>query len=393
MTFVFLTLFAFPLFPLHLTNFFLLLLGVLTAIAFILKPFPIGKILLLNLVFVLPFIPYLAEFLFTGFNPIAGFEFEKKLFFFTAPVIIPIFIYATGFRNYKLALMVFAATIVILTVYSFSLLLIKGIAFLPESYSNGAYMLRNNFEVFSGLHPTVYSIFAILSGCFFLNLKFAERKNLRIICYVLAGVLFISVLFVAARISIITGIACLIFIIIKSKSNWRKKLIFCVLTLFVMFLISYGVPSLKSRMNEFSTLQKGQVTNGNTLSQRVLIFDCTAELFMTNIYTGLGSRNFQKDLNNCYIAKGWAAGSEKSYDPHNQFLSVGLNYGLLMMMIFTVCLIFIFRKVFRISEGKYFTIAILIFFLSESLLEGQMGVYFFGLFSLLFYNLQPESVK
>lgn len=391
MTLLFLALFAFPLFPLKITNVIFMAFSATTLVAFFIKPFNIGKTVLLNLVFLVPFIPYLIEFCISGFDPSVRFEFEKKLFFFTAPLIIPIFIKITGFRNYKLALLVFSLSVTMLTIYSIAVLLIKRILFFTASYENSAYILRDNFEKISKLHPTYYSVFALLSACFLCYASFSGKRVFRFVCIIFSVMLFITVLFLAVRIAFVTIAVFLLFRIINSKLVLLRKFIlgFCALSLLV--LISFSVPSLKNRLSEIVSWGTDRTNIGNTVSQRKMIMDCSFKVFSDNIFLGTGCENFQQKLNECYSSKGWPVTNEQSFNPHNQFLSIGINFGVFMMLIFIACLFIIFRKIFKIPEGKYFCIAIILFFLSESMLERQMGVYLFGLISLLLYNTNARK--
>jgi len=392
-TMLFLALFAFPLYPVHLANVLLMVLAALTLTALFIKPIPVGKTILRNLIFVLPFIPYLVEFCITGFDPIARFEFEKKLFFFTAIFIIPVFIDVTGFRNYKLALLVFSLSVSALCLYSFAALLIMGIPFHASAYENGSYILRHNFEVLSGLQSTYYSIFALSAACFLFNASFLDKKKLRITCNIISAILLISVFYLAVRIAFLTvGVIFLIWIACSKKVLW-KKIFLGLATVAVLIAVSFVVPSLKSRLSEFVWLEEGPMDNANTISQRTMIMNCSMKVFSENIFTGTGSAHFQQKLSDCYTSHDWQQGAAVNFNPHNQYLSLGINYGLIMLIVFIVCLFMIFRKVFKFSEGKYFGIAIILFFLTESMLEREMGVYFFGLIALLLYNMKPEPIN
>ena len=368
-----------------------MLLSALTVAAFIIKPVPIGKTILRNLVFVLPFVPYLIEFLITGFNPIARFEFEKKLFFFTAIFVIPAFIKVTGFKNYKLALMVFSLSVLLLCLYAFTALLILKIPFSASAYENGSYILRHYFEKFSGLHSTYYSVFALTASCFLLMASFSDKKTLRNTYRIIAAILFLSVLYLAVRIAFFTIGVFIIVWIIESKRTNKRKLLLVLSTLILLLAVSFLVPSLKNRMGEFISFKEGQTDNANTISQRSMIMSCAMKIFSENILTGTGSGHYQQNLNDCYISNNWKEGADLNFNPHNQYLSIGINYGVLMLIVFILCLYLIFRKVFKFPEGKYFGIAIILFFLTESMLERQMGVFFFGLIAVLLYNMKPDS--
>jgi hypothetical protein len=391
MSLLFLALCCFPLFPLKITNFILILLSALTLIAYIFKPVSFGKTILRNLVFVLPFIPYLVEYCIFGFNHAARFEFEKKIFFFTAPFFIPLYLQITGFKNYKIALLTFALSVSVLSIYTLTNLLVRGIPFFANAYENGAYLLRENFEQVSGLHPTYYSIFALTSACYLFFASASAKGWSRYANIILSLLLIIIVIFLAVRIAFITGVIFLFIWILNRKRERLKKTIFTLSALTLITIISVSIPSLKNRLGEFVSWRTGQNSDVTTVTQRTTILECSLKLFSQNILFGTGSRNFQIDLNSIYNSEGWSKGAEQSFNPHNQYLSIGINYGLLMMLIFMICLYIVFRTIFRIPEGKYFGLAIILFFLSESMLERQMGVYFFGLISLILFNINPTN--
>lgn len=386
---LFLALFAFPLYSLKLNNVILILLCILTLILFLIEPVPIGRTVLGNLVFIVPFIPYLIEYVIFSFNPTAHFEFEKKLFFYTAPFFIPVFIQISGFKNYRLALLIFSFSVCVLSIYTLASLFINGIPLFNTAYDNGAFILRDNFERISGLHPTYYSIFALTSACFLFLISVSNRRWIHILQTLFAVMLIITVIFLAVRIAFLTGIVFLLIWIIKTKIKSIQKLMLIFATIVMLILISFAVPSLKNRLSEIVWWETKTSVDNNTVSQRMNILDCSLKVFSNNMLSGTGSRNFQQELNNCYLEKCWIAGSEQHFNPHNQYLSIGINYGIVMLLIFIGCLFIIFRKIYKIQEGKYFFIAILLFFLSESMLERQMGIYFFGLISILLYNMNP----
>jgi hypothetical protein len=199
--------------------------------------------------------------------------------------------------------------------------------------------------------------------------------------------LFISVLFLAARIAFITGAIFLFLLVIDSKLAWQRKLILTFSAFALLSIVCFVVPSLKNRFSEIVSWKTDQTSNADSFSQRTIILDCSLKVFSENMLWGTGSRNFQQQLNNCYCSKGWTAGGVQAFNSHNQYLSIGIKYGLLIMLVFITCLFIVFRKIFVLPEGKYFGLAIILFFLSESILERQMGVYFFGLISLLLYNI------
>jgi len=385
-TMLFLAMFAFPVIPLKASNIILILFALLTSMLFFTRPVPIGKLMLLNLVFMVPFIPYLLEFFVSGFDPSARFELEKKLFFFTAPLVVPIYMKIAAFKNYKAALLVFSLSVAAVALYTIIRLLFEGTPFDPVSYENGAYLLRNRFEIISGLHPTYYSVFALCAACFLSYYSLLQKRNLQVAALVVAGVLLVTVLVLAVRIAVIIAAVFLLIWIFNKKIALSTKITGAVMTLAVFAILIFTVPSMKVRFGEISSWVQGRASSGNTITQRETIMDCSYKVFSEHVWLGTGSRNFQHELDNCYSSKGWIS-NDQSFNPHNQFLSEGINYGMFFLLIFAACLVYIFIKIFKIPEARYFIVAVTLVFLSESILERQMGVYFFGLISLLFYNV------
>ncbi len=383
---LFLALFAFPLLPLKAGNAVFILFSLITIIIFIIKPIPVRSVIIRNLVFIIPFIPYLFEFFSSGFNPLARFEFEKKILLFVAPILIPVFLKVSGFRNYKLVLLVFSLSVAVLTMATLSYLFAEGTVFDPASYINGAYILRNRFEVVSGIHPTYFSILALCAGCFLCHQPYKTSKGFRAILIVITGILFATVMLLAVKISIIIAVAFIPVYIMSLKLSRSKKIILVESILILLVLLMFLLPSIRSRLTEVNLWITGKASITNTVSQREMITSCSWKIFTENIWLGTGSENFQKELNNCYASKGWSV-QNQSFNPHNQFLSEGINYGIFFLLIFIACLIYIFIKIFHIPEARYFIVTIILVFLSESILERQMGVYFFSLIAVVFYNM------
>ncbi len=387
-TLLFLALFVFPLLPLKVANLILMAFSAMTLLCYLLQPKPLGKILLLNLVFVLPFLPYLIEYGISGFDTVAQFEFEKKLFFFTAPLFIPLFIKLTGFKNYKAALLLFSASIVLLSIFSIGCLCFEGIPFNYASYENGAYILRNHFEKITAQHPSYFSLMAMCAAAFIGYSNVRNNNIWRIIKYCCIGLLLLMILFLAAKIAMVSCAAFLIIWLIQRKWTMLKKVVAGFGIISILLVLILCIPSLKQRFNEVGAWASQEPKAGNTIEQRDMIIDCSINVFLDHWLTGTGNRYSQPALNECYQSKGFIIDSQSSFNAHNQYLSMGINYGIVGLLLFLGCLVLIFRKVFKFPVGIYFGIAVLIFLMSESMLERQMGVYTVGLIALLLFNMR-----
>jgi len=384
---VFLSLFAFPLYPFRVANILLILFSVLTLISLFKKPLPIGKLVLKNLVFVLPFVPYMIEFIFSGFASVPRFEFEKKLFFFTAFFFIPVFMKITCFQYYKWALLIFSFTVLFLCIYALSILFTKAIPFQYETYENGSYLLRHNFEQLTGIHSTYYAAFALFSSFILFTQKTLQKSTLKIVLKTASVILLLSALYLAVRIAFITVVVFTIFYIFTQKTTVKRKFLWGIVFFVFITGISFLVPSIYSRFNEFISFEKENINHYNTISQRHVIMQCSWDIFTEHFFTGTGIGNYQQKLNTCYSNKSWDEGAALNFNSHNQYLTMGINYGIWGLLVFLVCLFLISKNLIKTPEGISFILLIILFFLTESLLERSMGVYFFGLTSTMLYNI------
>ena len=84
---LFIAMFSFPVIPIKFINVFFIVFSIITLFLFIKeKPKWIISDFKYYLIFIVPFIPYLIEFVLFPTNSIIQFEVEKKLLFFIAPI-------------------------------------------------------------------------------------------------------------------------------------------------------------------------------------------------------------------------------------------------------------------------------------------------------------------
>jgi hypothetical protein len=82
----------------------------------------------------------------------------------------------------------------------------------------------------------------------------------------------------------------------------------------------------------------------------------------------------------------------KNYNSHNQFLTLGINYGIFDVLLFLGSMLYVVYKERKNTFAIVLIISILLIMLTESILERQMGVYFFALFLLLLYNPNKAEI-
>lgn len=383
-------LFAFPLLPLPATNILFILFSSVVLFYWIyIDPQPVWKNIRFNALLILPFIPYLIELLFYPQSATIAFEFEKKLPFFIAPFSIPVFLRLSGRRNAMPYFKVFAAAMIAISIYSIAMLIFSANLFNAAVYDNGNYLLRYHFEAISHLHPTYYGLFAAAATGWALYGFEGFASAEKIVFGTGAALMFVLCLLIAARMPLLILFGG-IFYVFYLKVRDRKKLamLYSILVVFIA-LLYFVVPSLKSRFSELNSTSV-TTTETNTIRQRRLIFDCSTTIFLDHLLGGTGARNAQQALDHCYQSKNASMESYK-YNAHNQYLTLGINYGIFILLLFLFAIAVLIKHSIHNKFGLFLFAALLLIMLTESILERQMGIYFFLLFALVTANSGLEN--
>ena len=386
-------LFIFPLLPLKGANCLLalFLLGVTVLLVIYRYPGFLAS-LKANYFFILPFIPYLVEFIFFPHNGISRFSLEKKTLLILGPLFFPYFLSLAKSRyilEYPIRAFVIAMTLV--TIYSLGGLFMDGTLTSPASYSNGAYLLRFRFETISHIHPTYYSLFCTVSAMFLLSSLQGRGRIVKLFAIVSAFILITGVLVVAAKTgSIILGVCLLIFILRTKQPAFRKVLLLvaCFLT---VCMVAFLVPSLRARFSEMFTKKETSVASGTSVNQREIIFHCAVKTFRDHFFWGTGSRNSQALLDECYHGQPGNPLKTDTFNAHNQYLTFGINYGIFVLLLFLFVLFRAGVNIFRDPQGIYFLVPVIIVLFTECIFERQVGVYFFALFMSYFYTVKRND--
>ena len=381
--FLFVALFAFPILSLKVTNALFILFSLLVVFLFIKQKQSFSfKEYLPYFLFTLPFIPYLIEFLVYPNNKIIQFELEKKLFFFAAPLVLYIDSESVKLQL-KNASVCFITGVALLSFISIIYLMGSGNLFLESNYLNGAYGLRFVFENFSGLHPTYYGLFSTTASLWIIHYLENYSGKYKIVMISFLIVLLVVNMLIASKMPLLIMLLGLLWIGYKKTSN-KLKLGIIYLSFFAgLTALIFVIPSLKNRLLEIPHFFTFQMVN-NTIFERFIIFNCSKSIFLSDIITGVGARNIQGVLDYCYVWFGFSKGALIHLNPHNQYLSIGICYGLGILVLFLLTLFVLFLRIKNSAAGIIFFFSLIFIMFTESILERQMGVYYFLFFALLF---------
>jgi O-antigen ligase len=380
----FVALFSFPIVPIKFVNIFFIGFMALT-LFFFLKEKPKWQFYDFKFygLFILPFTPYLVEFLMYHDDKIMQFELEKKSLFFVAPIIF----YMSSLLQKKMelrhAVNCFISSVAILSIVSFLCLLFSGTVLSISSYQNGAFELRKSFEELAGQHPIYYGLFSTTASLWVLFFFNKYSKNLQWLLGISVFFMILLNLLIAAKMPLLILVIGLLWVAYKKISDRNKLALVYVLFFGIIFIAIMFIPSLNNRLGEVTDFFVNATAN-NTVLERFVVFNCSKMVFAQDFYLGIGSRNAQNLLDFCYVYFKFYKGYSIHLNSHNQYLTFGISYGIGIMSLFIGILLVLFQRFRKNPLGVIFWFCSVAIMFTESILERQMGIYYFLFFGLLF---------
>lgn len=258
---------------------------------------------------------------------------------------------------------------------------------------------RNVIENFTGIHPTYMGMYLCFSICILL---FAPtfHKRATVLKYTLIYVLLFLFLSLVAKSPIIAlAIIAAHYAFINRKTLYKYKLPIAG-TLVSIAIACFVVPFISQRIKEiFSYFGFGQPTStvNNSVYVRKLIWDVDALLIKKNWLTGVGPGRMIHLLQEHYffysITNNFFVGY---FDPHNEYFSAWLSFGISGLLLFVAILIIHFIKAIRSKNYLYLYLMIILAttFFTETVLSRQQGVLLYAVFtSFFFFRKQLSNAR
>lgn len=390
-------LFTFPLFKENISSFFFILLTVNTLIHTIVtksyKTFDLKTLWLTIPFFIILIYSLLSD------DPAGNLPFlDRGLFFLLFPVIfelIPkhyftkdkISLYLAILKNGCL-LICFAYIAAFFYYHSYT-------EFLKIDYNISAFRDFVYSEIkFFKIHPTYFS--AILILCVALSFeRFLKDKKKYELIYIVVFLLLILLLLTKLNIIFITVmIPCMILFRSGFSTKYKVRSILLFVSIAVVSVIF--IPGIKNRFWEFyNSYDKPPVDLAyDSTNIRVSILKCSKDIARENYMFGVGFKNLQKELYQCFEENYDSSFYESTnYLTHNYYTYILLCTGIFGLIAF----VFYSFKVFRIAYRlNYFllNIALLNIFVLcfiEDYLYRHYGLFFFSLILMSFMNYSKAT--
>lgn len=137
---------------------------------------------------------------------------------------------------------------------------------------------------------------------------------------------------------------------------------------------------------------KGADPSSHSIIQRIEYNKCAIDIIKDYPFFGVGSCNVREELNTYFEKMNTLLGQKWRKDPHNQFLSFGVQFGLIGLSIFLFALFYspVFESRYRNYMLLVYLAIITLSMLNEDTLGNQTGVAIYSLIGGVLLFAQPN---
>lgn len=177
-----------------------------------------------------------------------------------------------------------------------------------------------------------------------------------------------------------------LFVVFQRKQKLLKPYLLAITTL---IFLTIAIPKTRGRFVELlkiENLDKGEVTSTNI---RYTIYDTAQKLIIESPIVGYGIGDYNDTLIERYGQDGNILLAERKYNAHNQYFSLLLIGGVIVLLAFLFMIGI--NLVYAIRYNNQLLILLLVFYVivmfTENILERESGIIFFSFF-LNFFGLK-----
>lgn len=271
------------------------------------------------------------------------------------------------------------------------------------------YWTYYDFTEIIGVQPNYLALlagFAIISGYYFLiEYGSAYTTWKKILMYALIAYLGIFLVLLSGR----TSLVAMAFIVgagylwyfYKTGRLLRGLLAVSILVV-ALVVVVYQVPIMKERMlqtfgfdEDLHWINQMGDGKGGLPSVRLMKWQGSWNIIKDNWLFGISPGDTQDALQEQYKKLDFTLGFEEHYNPHNQYLQTWVALGIVGLLVFLATLYIPLRKAIKQTDYIYiaFIAMFAICFLTESILERQVGIIFYALFNALLLQRQNNEQR
>lgn len=256
-------------------------------------------------------------------------------------------------------------------------------------------VFRNLFTESTQLHIPYLGFLTAFSALLLVYYTLNFKKHLIVVGLLivfLTGSLYIY----SARMALVIFVLGLFYVLFHF--NTSKKLRWLMFTLLPLtLLVAIWFSPMKQRfekMIETEWVLPHADQQPHEVNYRYAILYCSSQIFKENVWFGVGADQVQHSLNKCYeqfTYRSYEDFTQKTYNTHNQYFDWILKFGIIGGLILIVGLFYYLPNSTHIYQ--LFLGVVLLTFLTENVLDRQIGVVFYSLFQSVFVILKKNFIE
>ena len=238
------------------------------------------------------------------------------------------------------------------------------------------------------IHPTYLAV--MLNLLLFMVVRYIENSKLKAISF---GIFILFILLASSKIGLILLVINIVFLSYQFFLTRKKTLLFSLIILFIgcsSFLSYQFVPIINSKFNyaveeTFNKNYEDKSIKLSSTGQRIVAWKASKNIIKNNFWIGVGSGDIKDELNKEYNRMAYEH-MKPNLDSHQQFLQTFASTGVFGFFILIMIFILLFIKSLKKKSFLLlvFSVNLLLFSLTESMLETQAGVFTFLVFLYVF---------
>ncbi|MFM7566983.1 MAG: O-antigen ligase family protein [Flavobacteriales bacterium] len=242
-------------------------------------------------------------------------------------------------------------------------------------------------------HPTYFSAFLIFAivGLLYNRVAWFDSKprGFRMLLMALFALVHINLGALGGILALLLVFAVYFFLRFKNRLGYVKSTLLVALLFLLLFLTAYGSAEIRADINNAFSYTRQYFENPSAFVQgrkeplegnevRLILWTASLKILQEHPL-GVGIGGMEQEMSRQLKEWGYPKQASKQFNPHNQFLQITNEIGLLGLLL----LLLIFFGGYRWTASYYqkevllFTLSFFVLCLFESMLQRQSGIVFF----------------
>ncbi len=327
------------------------------------------------------YLVHLAGMIYTQNTKSGWFDLEVKLSMFILPVIFYFQHKSLNRQNVKYFKWFYLVSVLGITLFLFTKAII--------AYDQGGVAKLYYNELASPYHPSYLAMYVVMALIFLFDFMINEKRIWLTVLYFIWMIYLLGFIFMlSSKAGILSAPLVLILAglhyIIRTRKMWIPIIVILIAILFAYQGIE-GNSRFRAVENTIQTAETNTSTSESNAA-RWLVWQTGIDIVKENAITGVGTGDIKDVLMAEYAKRNMTGAMEKKLNAHNQFLETAIGQGVVGLLVLLLVFFIPFIRAFKDNNIVWMLFLVLVGFnfLFESMLNTQLGVFFFAYFYSFF---------